>query len=119
MADLVQQVGNHRSAYRLPDGRLVLSPFYADKKNVDYWKATIAALEPVASRWPSCPPSSTGPPTPRASRRVYYGFSMWGGRSPANTHDVYASQVKAMGLKWMQPSPSRTSAPSRASTTRP
>lgn len=103
MADLVQQVGNHRSAYRLPDGRLVLSPFYADKKNVDYWKATIAALQARGIQVAFMPTFVDWPADAKGFAQISYGFSMWGGRSPANTYDVYASQVKAMGLKWMQP----------------
>ncbi|WP_420176035.1 glycoside hydrolase family 71 protein [Luteococcus sp. OSA5] len=103
MADLVKKVADHPSAHRLDDGRLMLSPFYADLKNASYWQATIAALEARGVAVAFMPTFIDWPSDPESFAKISYGFSMWGGRSPANVHEVYGPRTKALGLKWMQP----------------
>lgn len=103
MADLVKKVADHPSAHRLADGRLMLSPFYADLKNTDYWRATISILETRGIKVAFVPTFVDWPSDAEGFARFSYGFSMWGGRSPANVHDVYGPRTRALGLKWMQP----------------
>jgi hypothetical protein len=113
MAKWLAHLGASPAAYKLADGRLVVSPFTAERKTVDYWTSVISIMKtthntPVAffplfqdeRKWRD------------AFDPISYGMSNWGNRNPAGNNPTTthadsptgrAAAVHALGQKWMQP----------------
>lgn len=98
-------LARHPAAYRLADGRLVVSPYNAQNQNVAWWKSLLATLKaegidvaffPVFQGWSGYAPTYAA---------ISYGMSDWGDRSPTvNRSGIFTpSRVHAYGTKWMAP----------------
>ena len=113
LASHLASFGSSPAAYRLPDGRLVISPYNAHKQPVAYWTQFLNSMAtthntPVAF-WPLVQNVAAHRD---AFAPISYGMSNWGTRTPAwNPPTVTYStgplgQIKITrdrGLKWMQP----------------
>lgn len=98
---------SYSSAYRLSDGRYLLSSFAAENKAPSWWSSVISTLQSsygikvafVAVLQNASQQNMT------AFAPISYGLSNWGARTAAtitNTPDLAASAHK-LGVKWMQP----------------
>lgn len=106
LADALADLGKAPSAHRLPDGRLVVSPFKAEARSAAWWSQVMdlmnsrhgisTALVPLFLDFDG----SSNQFAP-----ISYGFSEWGSRSyvgqQSSTGDV--RQAHALGKVWMQP----------------
>ena len=94
------------AAYRLPDGRLVLSPFKAEQFDVNWWTTWLAtfkstngvsvAFVPCFLNWRTNMPLFAP---------ISYGFSAWGERhiGSAASMDTAADLAHSYGKIWMSP----------------
>ncbi|MFC9294712.1 glycoside hydrolase family 71 protein [Streptomyces sp. NPDC057010] len=106
LADAIATLGDAPAAHRLPDGRLVVSPFKAEEKSAAWWSEVIALLASRHGVRTAFVPlfldfgAHNGEFAP-----ISYGFSEWGSRSyvgqESNTRDV--GRAHGMGKIWMQP----------------
>ncbi|WP_344838979.1 hypothetical protein [Nonomuraea dietziae] len=122
LAAAMAKLATAKSVYRLPDRRLVISPFKAEGQSAAWWTnfmkimkdthGITVAFVPVFLNFPS---------NAAAFAPISYGFSNWGNRSPAGQSGIASNIAKAHELRrsGCSRSPSRTSVPTRASTTRP
>lgn len=113
LALYMSRLASNSSAYRLPDGRLVFSPFYAERQNAGWWSTFLSVMNnnygiPVAF----LPLFLDEQSNEDAFASISYGMSNWGSRSPAGNDPTttYATspagriaRVHALGKKWMQP----------------
>ena len=94
------------TAFRLADGRLVVSPFAAERESPDWWSGLIALMDSKYKIKVAFVPTFLGwQDSAKAFAPISYGFSDWGHRSPdANAGLAQdAAAVHAMGKMWMQP----------------
>ncbi|MFJ3978563.1 glycoside hydrolase family 71 protein [Streptomyces sp. NPDC090021] len=106
LAGAVATLADASAAHRLPDGRLVVSPFKAEAKSVTWWKEVIRVLEADHGIRTAFVPlfldfgAHSGDFAP-----ISHGFSEWGSRSyvgqESSTRDV--RRAHGMGKIWMQP----------------
>jgi hypothetical protein len=94
------------AAFRLGDGRLVISPFKAEQFNVDWWKTWLASLKstngisaafvPCFLNWRTNMPLFAP---------ISYGFSAWGERTSASAASMATAATTAHGYGkiWMSP----------------
>jgi hypothetical protein len=94
-----------RSLYRLPDGRILISPFAADLRDVAFWKTLIADMakagQPVAFN-----PVFLDLRHYADFRSFSTGMSMWGPRDPEDVESQLAGIVAkfhAIGESWIMP----------------
>ncbi|MGW7343454.1 glycoside hydrolase family 71 protein [Streptomyces sp. NPDC054854] len=106
LADAVATLGKFPAAHRLADGRLVVSPFKAEAKDVGWWTRVIDTLRTKHGIRTAFVPlfldfgAHNGEFAP-----ISYGFSEWGSRSyvgqESSTRDV--DRAHDLGKIWMQP----------------
>ncbi|MFI5860271.1 endo-1,3-alpha-glucanase family glycosylhydrolase [Streptomyces sp. NPDC051546] len=106
LAGLLAELGSAPAAHRLPDGRLVVSPFKAEEKSVAWWTTVMDVLKSRHGIRTAFVPlfldfgAHSGEFGP-----ISYGFSEWGSRSyvgqEGSTRDV--RRAHAAGKIWMQP----------------
>ncbi|WP_053706331.1 glycoside hydrolase family 71 protein [Streptomyces sp. WM6373] len=106
LAEAIATLADTSAAHRLPDGRLVVSPFKAEAKNVAWWTEVIRVLKADHGIRTAFVPlfldfgAHSGDFAP-----ISYGFSEWGSRSyvgqESSTRDV--QRAHGMGKIWMQP----------------
>ncbi|MET9567639.1 endo-1,3-alpha-glucanase family glycosylhydrolase [Streptomyces virginiae] len=106
LAEAIATLADASAAHRLPDGRLVVSPFKAEAKNVAWWTEVIRVLRADHGIRTAFVPlfldfgAHGGDFAP-----ISYGFSEWGSRSyvgqESSTRDV--QRAHGMGKIWMQP----------------
>uniref|UniRef100_A0AAU2JXC8 Glycoside hydrolase family 71 protein n=1 Tax=Streptomyces sp. NBC_00049 TaxID=2903617 RepID=A0AAU2JXC8_9ACTN len=106
LAEAVATLGDASAAHRLPDGRLVVSPFKAEAKSVAWWTQVIDILKTRHGVRTAFVPlfldfgAHSGEFAP-----ISHGFSEWGSRSyvgqESSTRDV--KRAHDMGKIWMQP----------------
>ncbi|MGW5851254.1 glycoside hydrolase family 71 protein [Streptomyces sp. NPDC055254] len=106
LADAVAALGTSPAAHRLPDGRLVVSPFKAEAKSVSWWTRFIAELQDRHGlRTAFVPLFLDFAGNSAEFAPISYGFSEWGSRSyvgqDSTTRDV--RRAHGMGKIWMQP----------------
>jgi hypothetical protein len=113
LAGHIAQLGKYSSAYRLADGRLVVSPFNAESHTADWWRGFLDLMRtkyglPVAF----LPLFQDEQPHLEAFAPISWGMSNWGNRNPAwndpqattaTSARGRAAKVRAKGLVWMQP----------------
>jgi hypothetical protein len=113
LAKSVAELAKSPSAYKLADGRLVVSPFMAEKKTVAWWTTFLSTMKttyatPVAF-WPVFVASEQTYAT--AFAPISYGMSNWGSRNPLWNNPLTttstgpvgrADKIQALGKKWMQ-----------------
>ncbi len=114
LASLVATYGSHSSAFRLSDGRLVVSPFKAEAHNAAWWGSFMSAMETTYNMPVALVPLFVGDINTYASSfaPISYGMSVWGSRTPAwndpnatgSTSAIgHATLVHSLGKIWMQP----------------
>jgi hypothetical protein len=108
LAAALAELGRSPAAYRLSDGRLVVSPFKAEGRSVTYWTNVIATLKnSYGINVAFVPTFLDFRAYASAFANISYGFSHWGQRSPAaNTATSMKSTIDlahSMGKIWMQP----------------
>ncbi|WP_374776795.1 glycoside hydrolase family 71 protein [Streptomyces sp. NBC_01310] len=106
LAGAIATLADAPSAHRLPDGRLVVSPFKAEEKSVAWWTEVIGILKAEHGIRTAFVPlfldfgAHSGEFAP-----ISHGFSEWGSRSyvgqESSTRDV--RRAHGMGKIWMQP----------------
>ncbi|MFF3014606.1 endo-1,3-alpha-glucanase family glycosylhydrolase [Streptomyces sp. NPDC057939] len=106
LADAVAALGKSPAAHRLGDGRLVVSPFKAEAKDVGWWTRFIETLRAKHGVRTAFVPlfldfgAHNGEFAP-----ISYGFSEWGSRSyvgqESSSRDV--DRAHDLGKIWMQP----------------
>ncbi|MEU6759402.1 endo-1,3-alpha-glucanase family glycosylhydrolase [Streptomyces sp. NPDC046685] len=106
LADAIATLGGASAAHRLPDGRLVVSPFKAEEKSAAWWSEVIGLLQSRHGvRTAFVPLFLDFGAHSGAFAPISYGFSEWGSRSyvgqESSTRDV--RRAHAMGKIWMQP----------------
>ncbi|MFE3203856.1 endo-1,3-alpha-glucanase family glycosylhydrolase [Embleya sp. NPDC059237] len=102
MADLASSA----SVRRLPDGRVVISPFKAEQQTPQWWGQFITAMEKShQTRVALVPVFLNFAANADKYASVSYGFSSWGNRSPNRQGNIRSDIAKAHGLGkiWMQP----------------
>ncbi|WP_329113503.1 glycoside hydrolase family 71 protein [Streptomyces sp. NBC_01353] len=106
LADTLARLARHPSAHRLPDGRLVVSPFKAEEKDPDWWRSMMRELESRHGiRTALVPLFLDFTPEHERYAAISHGFSEWGARS-ANRQDgagAAADRARRLGKIWMQP----------------
>ncbi|GGT72036.1 glycoside hydrolase family 71 protein [Streptomyces lateritius] len=106
LADSLAQLARHPSAHRLPDGRLVVSPFKAEEKEPAWWQRMMGDLETRHGiRTALVPLFLDFTPERERYAAISHGLSEWGARS-ANRQDgatADAATAHRLGKIWMQP----------------
>lgn len=108
LASYVADLGKYPSAYHLADGRLVVAPFYPEKKHDPaWWQSWMSLMESkYDTKVAFIPTFLNYPNNIDRFASISYGFSYWGTRSPAeidSTRRAYASKAHALGKIFMQP----------------
>ncbi|MEV7611876.1 glycoside hydrolase family 71 protein [Streptomyces sp. NPDC089799] len=106
LADSLAQLAKSPAAHRLPDGRLVVSPFKAEQKSVAWWTRVLDTLKTKHGiRTAFVPLFLDFGAHHAAFTPISHGFSEWGSRSytgqESSTRDVRSAH--AAGKIWMQP----------------
>ncbi|MFD3544268.1 glycoside hydrolase family 71 protein [Streptomyces sp. NPDC058655] len=106
LADAIASLGAAPAAHRLPDGRLVVSPFKAEAKSAAWWTEVIGILKARHGvRTALVPLFLDFGAHSAAFAPISHGFSEWGSRSyvgqESSTRDV--RRAHDMGKIWMQP----------------
>jgi hypothetical protein len=105
LAAAVAKLAVQPSAYRLADGRVVLSPFSAEKKSPSWWKEVISILSSTYGIKTAFLPLFLNANKMSDYASVSYGFGNWGVRDPVAIAAApnWASKAHALGRVWMQP----------------
>lgn len=105
LARVIRTLNTYPAAYRLADGRLVVSPYNAQQMSAAWWSFWLATMKnqgidiafvPVFQDWSKYAPGYSS---------ISYGMSDWGWRSPktqTSWRNVPA-QAKAYASVWMMP----------------
>jgi hypothetical protein len=106
MATMIGDLAAAPSAYRLPDGRVVISPFKAEGRPPSWWSGVFTRLKdrygisvafvPTFLDWRG---------NLDRFRSISYGYSAWGDRSPLANADIVvaAREAHIRGKLWMAP----------------
>ncbi len=114
LAKYMAQLGASKSAYRLSDGRLVISPFMAEAHAASWWKSFMDIMRNTYKMPVAFVPVFVGHEQNHAKSfaPISYGMGNWGARNPKwnDAEATYstgptgrAKAVRAMGQLWMQP----------------
>ncbi|MFD9162288.1 glycoside hydrolase family 71 protein [Streptomyces sp. NPDC059558] len=106
LAEALATLAGAPAAHRLPDGRLVVSPFKAEEKSVAWWTRALDLLQTKHGiRTAFVPLFLDFGAHSGAFAPISHGFSEWGSRSyvgqESSTRDV--QRAHGMGKIWMQP----------------
>ncbi|MDI9898536.1 glycoside hydrolase family 71 protein [Rhodococcus sp. IEGM 1409] len=104
---------DYSSAYRLADGRLVISPFAAEQKTPSWWSQFLSVMQSTYGETVAFVPLFVDAASNiDAFASISYGMSSWGERNPnanslsrtdANAPLVLADRAHDLGKIWMQP----------------
>lgn len=107
VADKLAELYASPAAYRLPDGRYLLSSFRAEGKSVAWWSSVMKALADehgidvafVAVLLEASDSNLV------AFAPISYALSNWGGRTveESESSEGLAPQVRSLGVRWMAP----------------
>lgn len=106
LADFLARLARHPSAHRLPDGRLVVSPFKAEEKEPDWWRTAMRELETRHGIRTALVPLFLDFTAERERYApISHGFAEWGARSPGRQAGAGADAARAhrLGKVWMHP----------------
>jgi hypothetical protein len=118
IASVVNDPVYNKNLFRLPDGRLVISPFYAEKMGVAWWTEWLGVMKNQYGIDIAFVPCFLNAST--ANKDAYgpisYGFSNWGQRSPARNQNLATNinDAHARGKIWMQPVSLQDTRPAQA-----
>ncbi len=116
MASDMVELSLSSAAYRTPDGRLVIAPYYADNRDLTFWSDFVRAMAgqgvPVVL-WPVFVNDWVKATDSFTAQIPLYGTSSWGFRtaSGASAAAVWPDQAHARQLKWMAPVNAQDSRP--------
>jgi hypothetical protein len=109
-ADLQQaltQIWEHKASYHLPDGRLLVAPFAAERRPVSFWREVVDRMAQQGMPIALLPVLLDAGRYARDYTPVSIGLSRWGAHNPkedAKSADAHlAAEVEATGRAWMQP----------------
>jgi hypothetical protein len=105
MVSAVVALADHPAACRLPDGRVVLAPYNAQRQTPAWWQERLAELEQAGVRTAFLPLFQGWGKFAADYAPISYGFSEWGMRTPAGAEAQRAWPAKAhkyVGV-WMMP----------------
>jgi hypothetical protein len=104
-ANMANLAKTYTSVYRLGDGRVVISPFFAEQKGLTYWTQFISAMQGQGLSVAFVPCFLNYGANAAAYAPISYGFSNWGDRSPASNSSLAGNITDAhnRGKIWMQP----------------
>lgn len=106
LAAALAVIASFPAAYRLPDNRLVVSPFLAEQHTPVWWQQVFGNLSSTYNISVAFFPCFLDFGGNRAAfKPISYGYSDWGGRSPAaqGSGAANAAAAHADGCLWMQP----------------
>eukprot|EP01117_Protostelium_nocturnum_P007503 TRINITY_DN2683_c0_g1_i2.p1 TRINITY_DN2683_c0_g1~~TRINITY_DN2683_c0_g1_i2.p1 ORF type:complete len:547 (+),score=123.69 TRINITY_DN2683_c0_g1_i2:30-1670(+) len=113
MAREINFLGSYPSAYRLDDGRLVVAPFLAEARPVNWWSEVFSIMKASSySNEVAFFPVFLDARNYTAWKDICYGMSNWGNRSPRTNPTTNVGtfsaidileKVKNLGKLWMQP----------------
>lgn len=113
IARWVAHLGAHPSAYRLADGRLVVSPFLTEAHDAAWWRGFLDTMRTSYGETVAFVPLFLDErPHLESFAPISYGMSIWGARTPTGndplaTHPssprARIAAVRNKGLHWMQP----------------
>lgn len=109
LASDLMKLASYPAAFRLGDGRLVVSPFLAEAHDAQWWAVFMHIMAdqyktPVAF----VPQFLDSSPYVDSFAPFSYGMSEWGGRSPqfapiSGAQDPGVQRIHDRGMLWMQP----------------
>lgn len=105
LAAALAKLATRPASYRLADGRVVISPFSAEKKSPSWWQGVMSSLSTKYGIRTALLPLLLDASKMKDYASVSYGFGNWGVRDPmaiAAAPD-WASSARALGKVWMQP----------------
>ncbi|MDR1609989.1 MAG: T9SS type A sorting domain-containing protein [Candidatus Symbiothrix sp.] len=105
MTELVKSLSAYPAAYRLNDGRLVVSPYNAHNKSAAWWTNWLDEMKEAGIEVAFVPLFQGWKNYAASFAPISYGMSDWGSRSPkaqASWINVPA-EAKAYGPLWMMP----------------
>jgi Glycosyl hydrolase family 71 len=97
------------SVFRLDDGRVVIAPYGAEKRDAAWWKGALQALTAQGIETAFVPLFSNVPwaaaATTMAATAPLYGVASWGVRTPSGAPSLQTAAQTAHGdhLVWMAP----------------
>ncbi len=111
LASMVAGYGAHASAFKLADGRLVVSPFKAEAHPAAWWTDFMNIMATTYKMPVALVPCFLNESAYEASfAPISYGMSDWGSRNPAwndpsatATPMAKVARVHSLGKIWMQP----------------
>lgn len=113
VAAFTAELAQSPSAYRLDDGRLVLSAFLAEGRSPSWWKGLLGLMRTQYGFSVAFVPTFLDEPAHReAFAPISYGMGNWGNRNPADNDPrstVSSSRVGRvraahdLGKRWLQP----------------
>lgn len=106
LAAKVAELGRHPSAHKLPDGRLVVSPYRAEVKSASWWSTWLGTMSSAhGTRVAFVPTFLDWRNNMDSFAPISHGFSAWGERSTKGVAGVEAAATKAhqLGKIWMAP----------------
>ena len=111
LAAVVNTYATHKSAYKLSDGRLVVSPFKAEVHTAAWWTDFLNIMKTTYGTTVAFVPCFLNESTYESSfASISYGMSEWGSRNPAwndpsptGTQMTKVGRVHGLGKIWMQP----------------
>lgn len=106
LAASIASIANSPAVYKLSDGRLVVSPFYPEKRGAAYWQNFISIMKNQYGITVAFVPCFLNYNANAAAFAPFsYGFSNWGNRSPALNASLASNiaDAHAKGKIWMQP----------------
>jgi Glycosyl hydrolase family 71 len=99
-------LGQHPSAFRLADGRLLLAPFAPEQRPVAYWQAVLEGLDKAGVASALLPVFNDLRAHAQAFAPICYAMSEWGNRDPDSVEGDAAIEVwrKLAGPRavWME-----------------
>ncbi|MEP7020374.1 MAG: endo-1,3-alpha-glucanase family glycosylhydrolase [Pseudonocardiales bacterium] len=103
LASMLATLAAKSSAYKLSDGRLVVSPFKAEARSADWWTTTFNLLKSKYGISVAFVPTFVDFGRAADYRAISYGYSVWGGGSPSSVSASNGDTAHSQGMKWMQP----------------
>jgi hypothetical protein len=113
LAKYVAELGRHPAAYHLADGRLVVSPYLAERKSVTWWQQFLTAMTNTYGTRVALVPTFLDERTFVAPfAPISYGMGNWGARNPQRNDSLQVfpssnigrmTRVARLGKVWMQP----------------
>lgn len=117
LAASIASIAKSPAVYKLGDGRLVVSPFYPEKRGAAYWQNFINIMKNQYGVQVAFVPCFLNYGANAAAFAPFsYGFSNWGNRNPAANASLAGNiaDAHAKGKIWMQPVSVQDSRPNQS-----